>query len=545
MLSTRALVLVALVTVSLVAAPLSVAATPGNQYAAGDVTDASVPVTSLEGTYVGDDDEPSTNGTIGYVEGIRYDDELPVDDRDDAVVEEDELETVVYRSMARVEVLRELPFEGDVPVELLSREEFREENDRSFENLSEEEHLFENARFETLFMVDREADAVEEYRGLYGGAVVGYYDPADDRVVLVSESADPDALEVDEVVLAHELLHALQDQHFDLQRYDRETRDQANAKNGLIEGDAVWIETEYEERCAEEWACLLPADAPSEDPDEEFDGTPSEFNWGIYFTLYQPYSDGPAYVEYLLEDDGWDAVNAAYDDPPASTSEVIRPGEEREPVAIEFEDTSSDDWGLLEVDNETARDSFGEAAMASMFAHGALDGPTGPSVVSREEFLATDEDGYIQTIEYDQPYTDGWAGDEFVVYVTDEETIDESGSVWQTEWTSADDAEAFAEGYLELLGLKGASPVDDYRDTFVIDTAFPGAYYVGVDGEAVTIVRAPTVDDLSEIRDGAAPDGEDLLDFEVHEIETDDEVPGFGVTVALLALLVVALLFRR
>ncbi|WP_255192909.1 Hvo_1808 family surface protein [Natronobeatus ordinarius] len=552
MISRRALVLALLVAVSMTAVPLSAAAVdPGSQHAEENVSETAdpetPPATVTNVTYVGEDDDPSTNRTIGYVEGIRYDDELPIDERDDAVVAEAELEAVVYRSMARIEVLRELTFEEDVPVEVSSREEFQEETEQRFENVTDEERLAENLRFEALFMVDRETDAVAASEALYGGAANGYYDPNADEIVLVSN--DPETPALNEVILAHELLHALQDQRFDLQRYERQTQDQHNAKNGLIEGDAVWVETEYEERCEETWVCVLPSDDEAgEGVDESLSELPAEFNWGIYFTLYQPYSDGPAYIEYLLEEGGWDAVNAAYDEPPASSSEVIRPGEEREPAPIEFEDTSSDDWNRLELENETAYESFGEAAMVSMLSHGALDRSADASVVTLGEFVATDEQGYIDSIEYDQPYTNGWAGDTFVAYATDAETIDESGYVWQTTWTSVTDAEAFADGYLELLAINGAVDVDDRQDTFVIETGFPGAYYVDIDGETVTIVRGPSVDALPKIYEGAAPDGEDRLDFEIHAIEpgdADDEVRGFGVTATVVALLIAMAIRRR
>ena len=566
--STRALVLALLVAVSMVAVPLSATAATGTPATGHDAdgpaaspafdvtdTDEDENVTDTDGsddpatnvTYVGEDDDPQTNATIGYVEGVSYDDELAVDERDDATLEDDELEAVVHRSMARVEVIRELPFETTVPVDIVDREEFQEHNRDTFGSLTEEERLLENVRYEALFMVDRETDALEEREALYGDAVGGYYNVSANEIVLVSD--DPETLAVDEVLLAHELLHALQDQHFDLGRYDRGTLDLANAKNGLIEGDAVWVETEYEERCDEEWDCLFPSEGGHEGTaGGGLDEAPSTFNWGLYFTIYQPYSDGPDYVAFLLEEGGWDAVDAAYDEPPTSSAEVIRPGEVREPAAIELEDNSSDDWHRLTVENETPRTTFGEAAMVSMLAHGALDRSADGSVVTLGDFVATDDDGYIETIEYDQPYTNGWAGDEFVVYVTDATAIDESGYVWQTEWQTSADAETFAAGYLELLAIHDASPVEEYRDTFVIDDRFPGAYYVDVDEETVTIVRAPSVDELSEIRAGAAPDGEDMLNFEVHEIESGDEIPGFGVAatlLALLALLVAAAAHRR
>ncbi|ADD05766.1 uncharacterized protein Nmag_2199 [Natrialba magadii ATCC 43099] len=484
-------------------------------------------------------DDPATTETIGYVDGYWYDDELPVDDRDDAVVESDELDAVVARSMARVELIRNLTFEGEADVDVISREEYQAEHGDMFANVTGDEHLQQNVNYEALFMVDRETDATDAFESLYGGAVDGFYDPATDEIVLVSDN--PDTPELDEVVLGHELLHALQDQHFDLRSYDRETIDQDNAKNGLIEGDAVWVDTAYEQRCEADWDCLQPDRIPP---------APDDLNWGLYLTMYQPYDDGPDYVDYLLEQDSWDAVDAAYDDPPASSSEVIRPGDDREPTAIEVEDQSNDEWTQLELDDDVASESVGEAGMVAMFAGGAFD-PQRPTVIDRADFVGS-EMGY----EFDHAITDGWAGDELVTYVAtnDGETADDAdvdvgdtGYVWQTEWTSTEDASQFADAYLELLALYDGESVDDSQDTYVIDDGFPGAYHVEQDDETVTIVRAPTVDDLDAIDPGAVPGsaepaGSNSTDSDATTASTTDDQegavlagldPGFGTVTAV------------
>ncbi|MDG5757752.1 Hvo_1808 family surface protein [Natronococcus sp. A-GB1] len=482
--------------------------------------------------------DPTTEGTVGYVEGYWYDDELAVDDRDGAVVEDDELEAVVYRSMARVEEIRGLTFEDDVPVDVISREEFEADNDDLFADVEGDERVQLNVNAEALFAVDRETDATEAQEALYGGTVGGYYEPATDQVVLVSDSAETP--EVDEVILGHELLHALQDQQFDLSSYDRETVDQDNAKNGLIEGDAVWVETAYEQRCSEEWDCLEPADATSEPPD---------VNWVLYATIFQPYSDGPDYVDHLREQgDDWDAVDTAYDDPPASSSEVIRPGEDREPAEIDVEDRSNESWSQLEIDGEPAAETYGEAGLVSMFAGDAHDSDE-PSVIGPDAFFESDLSGY----DYDQPYTDGWAGDVLVSYVADDADTDDpaaaadrAGYVWETEWTSSEEAEQFLAGYEQHLELQDAEAVDDRQDTYVIDESYPGAYYIDHDGETVTIVNAPSVEELAAVDDGAAPEGEDTIEVDdapesegddgaEADGDEDDSIPGFGAPAAVVA----------
>ncbi|WP_137288011.1 Hvo_1808 family surface protein [Natronorubrum halophilum] len=491
-------------------------------------------------------DDPTTEGTVGYADGHWYDDDLAVDDSEDAAVEDDDLEAVVSRSMARVEEIRNLTFQEDVPVEVVSREEFQGEDD-VFGELNEDERLAQEVTYEALFMVDRETDAEDEVEAMYGGTVEGYYDPETGEIVIVSDN--PENPELDETVLGHELLHALQDQHFDLSSYDRETIDQDNARNGLIEGDAAWVGTEYGERCGTEWDCVVPDGSQTEQP--------SDLNWGIYMTLFQPYNDGPNYVDALLEaDDGWTAVNAAYDDPPASSSAVIHPDEEREPIDIEVDDRSNESWDRLEVNGEVASETAGEAAMVSMFGADAHD-RSQPSVIESDELLTDDLSGY----DYDQPYTDGWAGDELVTYVSadaaDPDAAD-SGYVWQTEWRSSEDSRQFVDGYLELLDIHDAESVDDRQDTYVVDEGFPGAYALERDGETVTIVRAPSVADLEGIDSGIAATGPDSLgnatvdDSETNTSgndsddtdENDDSIPGFAVPGAVIAVSIALLAAR-
>ncbi|MFC4541184.1 Hvo_1808 family surface protein [Halosolutus amylolyticus] len=568
--STRVPLLVALVVLSLCAVPLSAAGGGGAPSAtAGGIEGATSPAAVAAGDHAASagatgtldraastpaiqdrDDDHSTGDTIGYVEGYWYDDELPVDDREDATVDDDELDAVVYRAMARVEVIRERTFEDDVDVEVRSRSAYQAEQDDLFTDLGPAERLQENVNYEALFMIDGETNAVDEAETLYGGAVEGYYEPQSDRIVVVSNT--PDEPELNEVVLGHELVHALQDQHFDLTNYDRESLDGSNAENGLIEGDAVAVERAYDQRCGAEWECVLPADGPTELPDD--------VNWGLYFTIYQPYADGPDYVAHLREQGGWDAVDDAYDDPPASTSEVIHPGEDREPVETDVADRSSEDWEQLEIDGEPATETVGEAGMAAMFADGAIDRDR-PSVVSRDEFLGMGLSGG-EDLRYDQPYTDGWAGDELVTYVpADADTngsddpiaaADDAGYVWQTEWVSEGEAQAFVDGYLQLLEINGASAVADRQDTYEIADGFAGAYYAEQDGETVTIVHAPSIDALDEVEQGAAPEGDDRL--EVDEGGDDgadetgswsDEIPGFGLSIAVLSLVLGTLAVRN
>ncbi|WP_435551335.1 Hvo_1808 family surface protein [Natrinema sp. CGMCC1.2065] len=480
--------------------------------------------------------DPSTEDTVGYVEGYWYDDELPVDDRSDAVVDESELDAVVYRSMARVERIRNLTFEDGVDVDVVTRSEYQETNDDRFTNVTDADRLEGNVGYEALFMVDRDTDAMNSTKSVYGGSVAGYYDPETDEIVIVSNN--PETPELDELTLGHELVHALQDQRFDLESLEGTTQDSDTGISGLVEGDASHVENEYERRCRTDWDCLTPSGSGGQ-------GGVGDVNWGIYFSIYQPYSDGPDYVDHLREQGpGWSAVNAAYDDPPTTTSAVIHPGSDREPATVSVPDRSSEDWRQLRIDGEVANDTVGEAGMVAMFAADTVD-RNRESVISADDFFR----GGTGEYDYDQPATDGWAGDELVVYTNDDAdaasgpgAAGDAGYVWRTQWDTVDDTEQFVDAYGQLLATHGAESVEDRQDTAVIeDGGYAGAYYLERDGRTVTIVRAPSVAELPNVEAGAAPAGEnELLTLE----EGAETVPGFGVGVAAIALALAAVVAR-
>ncbi|ELY64686.1 Hvo_1808 family surface protein [Natrinema versiforme] len=513
----------------------SVTAAPGSSSALA-ADSAAVARTTSAATQDDRPANPTTEDTIGYVAGYWYDDDLPVDNQSTAVVAEDELDPVVYRAMARVERIRNLTFDDRVSVDVISREEYRETNGDRFANISSGNRLEQNVGYEALFTVGRNTTASDAAETVYGGAVAGYYDPETDEIVIVSENTDTP--ELNELTLGHELVHALQDQRFNLSQLEGTTQDGETARNGLVEGDASRVEREYEHRCGTEWDCLEPADGPSNGG--------LDINWGIYFSVYQPYSDGPDYVNYLRDQgEGWSAVNAAYDDPPTTTSAVIHPGSAREPANVSVPDRSSGDWRQLRVDGETANDTVGEAGMVAMFAADALDSAR-PSVINSTELLQG-----TGSYDYNHSYTNGWAGDELVVYTNDEveNTSDpaaaagRAGYVWRTQWQSNTDTQQFVNGYLRLLENHDAEPVDGRQDTYVIDEdgGYAGAYYLNRTGQTLTIVRAPSVDELPTVEAGAAPEGEDTLEITDSSGTGTDTVPGFGPLAAVSAIAIAVL----
>jgi len=158
---------------------------------------------------------------------------------------------------------------------------------------------------------------------LQSGQVLGYYSPERDQLFVVSRGGTVGALE--RVTYSHEFTHQLQDQNFDLATLKLDATDQSDrslARLALVEGDAVssqatWMQTNL---TAAEIGEVL---AASSDPAAlaALQNAPAILRATSLF----PYSEGYAFAASLIAQGGYDAVNRAFKDPPASTEQVIHP----------------------------------------------------------------------------------------------------------------------------------------------------------------------------------------------------------------------------
>ncbi|MFC7156031.1 Hvo_1808 family surface protein [Halomarina halobia] len=436
---------------------------------------------------------------LGWEDGYWYNESLDVTAADG--FDDSELDAVVARSMARVERIRKLEFERRVPVEVVTREQFRERIDDLAGPTSERDRLHQNVTFEALFMVNRSTDAVAVSRANRGATVGGYYDPHSRRIVVVSENATTP--QVNEVTLAQELFHALQDQHFDIDWRSGTTRESHNALDGIVEGDGNYVDYLYERRCDAEWDCFDDSGARPAAGDDVV-------HFGMYLVAFQPYSDGPPFVQSIREDGGWEAVNAVYENPPASTEQTIHPKKYGvdQPTNVSVVDRSDDRWRPLDVPGSVDHASFGEAGLFSMLWYPSYEASQRSGTVTNVvvpyahpfNFRNDSRLDPLDPLNYSHPASAGWDGDRLVPYVTDESSeTNETGYVWKIAWDTERDAREFVEAYRKLLDYHGAERVGNATYRLPDDGGYGGAIHLAVEDKTVTIVKAPTVDDLPDV----------------------------------------------
>jgi hypothetical protein len=404
---------------------------------------------------------------LGWEGGYWYDDPLAVTTEDG--LNETEREAVVARTMARVEEIRGLEFKEPVSVEVISRERYRE---RRGSRSTPDDSTFEdwnNQVWEALFLVGEDESVSARFDSVLGDSVIGFYSPGRGEIVIVSDSETPT---IDRATLAHELVHALQDQHFGLGTA-ADTQDAQLAVDGIIEGDANFVEAVYEDRCESDWSCLAR-------PERAGGGGGPD---GVFITIFAPYAEGPALIEALrARGDGWERVNDAYDAFPESTEQVIHPERypAEDPLAVRVRDRTRNGWERFSLEQDT--DTVGEASIYAMLWANGIVNESGRS-----------------PYEYAFPASEGWGGDTVVPYRKPVEGGERYGYVWRSRWDTAADAREFHEGYLAVLEFHDAREVRE--NVYVIpDGPYADAFRVTREGDTVTIVNAPTERELSEVR---------------------------------------------
>jgi hypothetical protein len=291
---------------------------------------------------------------------------------------------------------------------------------------------------------------------LYTEQVLGYYDPRTETLFLVEGES---AAEL-RPVLIHELVHALQDQHTDIEplvAFERGADRQA-AAHAALEGHAMVVMfTALQEDAARRR--LDPAALPNpaaelglalEEQHEQF----PVFRRApriVRETLLFPYVHGTTFVWQLWRSQvGQERYPAPLGELlPSSTSQVMHPVERfirgrAEPVELRFADPPADRQVLYE-------NTFGELETAIILAHDAGDDQ--------------------------RTAARGWAGDRYRL------TRDATGALvleWTSAWRDAAAADRFAAAADRALGGRPGRSVHVTREDFA---GFPG----------VRLIDAPAV----------------------------------------------------
>jgi len=252
--------------------------------------------------------------------------------------------------------LRQLAFDHPVPTRYQLADEFRAYVRREIaRDLPPERSRDLTAALAHLGLLTSTADLATVEEQAMTTQAGAYYDPVAKAFFLVMV---PDSDVMLDTMSAHELTHALQDQHFDLAKYLPSDpgldEDAATARRFVVEGDATFVMLLYAMRSilgdqisapvlgtlreqiktlAAQDLATLKAQARSgsalfggmdADIKKSIDAM-DEIPPAVLVPLLDSYMKGALVALTAYEHGGWAGVNALYRDPPTSTEQVLHP----------------------------------------------------------------------------------------------------------------------------------------------------------------------------------------------------------------------------
>ncbi len=331
----------------------------------------------------------------------------------------------------QVENLRGIKATEEITLTLYTKEELR----ANFEELFFDEVDEDDARRDVIELfafdfVELGYDLYGELLDLYSDSVLGFYDPDTKELVVVSDDAELSPAE--QLTLAHEITHALQDQQFGL-NFDDADSEAAFARRALAEGGATLLQSLYvsggffnDEQLSE----LIEEINASSAPDT------SNLPDLILRQQQFPYNEGSAFVNALYQSGGFAAIDEAWANPPQNTEQILHPelylGDSAEIVILPpLTDTLGAGWEFI---NE---ETLGEFSLQLY-----LEQQSNPAD-SRTAAA-------------------GWDGDRYAVYWNDasQSVVMLLLSVWDD---TSDDLE-FARTFVDYAGGKYGAPFQSQPD---------------------------------------------------------------------------------
>ncbi len=269
--------------------------------------------------------------------------------------------------------------------------------------------------------------------------VAGYYEPKTQEFYL-AEWIDLDG---QQPVMAHELTHALQDQHFNLRRFEKWPKGDSDAElaaHALIEGDATLVMTFYVMRDLKRVAAMMRSMKAEGGSSEKIERAPRALRESLLF----PYKQGTDWAAQVYKRGGWLLVSAAYKDLPQSTEQILHPEKyfaREAPVKVslpEFTDLLGKGWTRLDYD---------------------VNGEWGYFQIL-DEFLRVEKES--------QQAVAGWGGDRFALY--ENRATRQVFLAQLTAWDTERDATEFFDAYVKRTGRRYKDAVAGTRASVPTET---------------------------------------------------------------------------
>jgi hypothetical protein len=402
--------------------------------------------------------------------------------------------------LARVEAMkpklakvRHLPFKSEVSAAQQSTEDFRAYMRR--EVAKEGASLAgKSEALVALGLLPPSTDLGSAIENAYATQAAAYYDPALKRFFLVMTPSE----DMFDITVAHELTHALQDQHFDLPAYLRaaESSDARTARHFVVEGDAmlaaiaylVYNKTNLAELTPDQVKAMRPKleQLAAADPSQTAAAMKQQMGATAHMdpqlrksldaldtiprTVMVPFLD--AYMKGALlaleayDRGGWAAVDALYKEPPESTEQVLHP---KDKLLAHLDRPTRVTLPKLDGYSVVASDVLGELQWGIYFSLWKHEG-----------------DGHVQQ---------NWDGDRFVVVKNPDGKV---VSLIATVWESPYDALQFYAAYVSTVQARYGGKTTAKGDGTFVEHGDDATWIIRID-EHVFIVDGGLDDKLVDV----------------------------------------------
>jgi hypothetical protein len=363
-----------------------------------------------------------------------------------------------------VEEIRGMPFKQPVNYNVLSRSEIKEVvSDKLSEVFSEAEFDNISAALGRLGVLPENYPLRQSYVDLLGEQIAAFYDQHTHKLFMFEDASLDNAQ--NRVVLAHELMHAMQDQYFGLKNLPLEIKtndDRAISASALAEGEATLVMSEYMLKNLSLATLKDTMAATLTQNMEQLQKAPRFLREMLVF----PYLRGQEFCTALFARGGYEAITKAYQHPPSSSSQILHPEKylsepREEPIVVQWPDVT---FGGVA---PTVDNVLGEFGVRQLLAD-----------------VAGEKEAEAAAL--------GWRGDRYLSFGRG------AILVWKTLWATEADAIEFMQAHIRFVKKRyTAAQERSSEDAFEIDG--PRSIRLHRTHASVMLVDAPAPDKAAQI----------------------------------------------
>lgn len=365
--------------------------------------------------------------------------------------------------------------------------------ERVDDEYSPEEIRAEELAMKRLGLLPADADYKKLVIDLLTEQIAGFYDPVE-RQLYIAGWQQTGVEMFDDILMAHEIDHALQDQHFGLRTFmklDRANSDATVARQALVEGDGTALMFEFmmnKMGVEMPWADQKTMDMMSKQMSTAMAGAglgniPLVLREGLVF----PYMEGLRFVAHFRKHHPWKRVDEIYRKPPLSTEHILHPA-------------------AYEAYERPDEITVGEVAVLKGYrlAYSNVNGELGLSFVLRQHAgPGMEKRGEVYTPEEKAGRAvAGWGGDRLAVYTPPGHTAGLAGTVGvsYSVWDQTADAIEFFEMLSNAMAsLSRGKAVKDTEDLIEYADDRGNAFVAQRRDDAVVIVLGAKQGQAAEI----------------------------------------------